>query len=389
MLNYLIFTLLFLLLPAFVLWLCRKSKILGKIGPIMLLYMIGIGIGNLPSLPEQMATLQELLPNIMVPLAIPMMLFGCNFSFSDAGLQLKVVVSGFLAVVIAVTAGYLLFGTNVDEGAKIGGIISGMYTGGTLNAAALQTVLKAKEETFVLINSYDILISFLYFVFLFAIGIKLFRRLYGEPTDPQLHNKQEGMSNTTSEEETNSNPYSGLWSKHGLYQLLKVISVTICIVALSAATALPLPEDWFMIVFILMLTTLGVCASFIKPVRNLKYSYDVGMYLIYIFSLAIATMADFSKFDLTNGLYQIAFMSFAVFVSLAIHAIICRLMRVDADSMVISSVAFINSPPFVPMVTVAMRNRAVLVTGLGAGIMGYALGNHLGVLMANLLEMIG
>lgn len=389
MLNYLIFTLLFLLLPAFVLWLCRKSKILGKIGPIMLLYMIGIGIGNLPSLPEQMATLQELLPNIMVPLAIPMMLFGCNFSFSDAGLQLKVVVSGFLAVVIAVTVGYLLFGTNVDEGAKIGGIISGMYTGGTLNAAALQTVLKAKEETFVLINSYDILISFLYFVFLFAIGIKLFRRLYGEPTDPQLRNKQEGMSNTTSEEETNSNPYSGLWSKHGLYQLLKVISVTICIVALSAAAALPLPEDWFMIVFILMLTTLGVCASFIKPVRNLKYSYDVGMYLIYIFSLAIATMADFSKFDLTNGLYQIAFMSFAVFVSLAIHAIICRLMRVDADSMVISSVAFINSPPFVPMVTVAMRNRAVLVTGLGAGIMGYALGNHLGVLMANLLEMIG
>ena len=389
MLNYLIFTLLFLLLPAFVLWLCRKSKILGKIGPIMLLYMIGIGIGNLPCLPEQMATLQELLPNIMVPLAIPMMLFGCNFSFSDAGLQLKVVVSGFLAVVIAVTAGYLLFGTNVDEGAKIGGIISGMYTGGTLNAAALQTVLKAKEETFVLINSYDILISFLYFVFLFTIGIKLFRRLYGEPTDPQLRKKQEGMSNTTSEEETNSNPYSGLWSKHGLYQLLKVISVTICIVALSAATALALPEDWFMIVFILMLTTLGVCASFIKPVRNLKYSYDVGMYLIYIFSLAIATMADFSKFDLTNGLYQIAFMSFAVFVSLAIHAIICRFMRVDADSMVISSVAFINSPPFVPMVTVAMRNRAVLVTGLGAGIMGYALGNHLGVLMANLLEMIG
>ncbi|MBO7186263.1 MAG: DUF819 family protein [Alistipes sp.] len=389
MLNYLIFTLLFLLLPAFVLWLCRKSKILGKIGPIMLLYMIGIGIGNLPSLPEQMATLQELLPNIMVPLAIPMMLFGCNFSFSDAGLQLKVVVSGFLAVVIAVTVGYLLFGTNVDEGAKIGGIISGMYTGGTLNAAALQTVLKAKEETFVLINSYDILISFLYFVFLFAIGIKLFRRLYGEPTDPQLRNKQEGMSNTTSEEETNSNPYSGLWSKHGLYQLLKVISVTICIVALSAAAALPLPEGWFMIVFILMLTTLGVCASFIKPVRNLKYSYDVGMYLIYIFSLVIATMADFSKFDLTNGLYQIAFMSFAVFASLAIHAIICRLMRVDADSMVISSVAFINSPPFVPMVTVAMRNRAVLVTGLGAGIMGYALGNHLGVLMANLLEMIG
>ena len=389
MLNYLIFTTLFLLLPALVLWLCHKSKTLGKIGPIMLLYIIGIGIGNIPCLPEQMATLQELLPNIMVPLAIPMMLFGCNFTFSEAGLQLKVVASGFIAVIIAVTTGYLLFGTNVDEGAKIGGIISGMYTGGTLNAAALQTALKAKSETFMLINSYDILISFLYFVFLFAIGIKLFRRLYGEPTDPQMRNKQESTFDTTPVEAANGNPYSGLWSKHGLNQLLKVLGVTICIIALSAAATLPLPKDWFMIVFILMLTTLGVCASFIKPVRNLKYSYDIGMYLIYIFSLAIATMADFSKFDLTNGLYQIAFMSFAVFVSLVIHAIICRLMRVDADSMVISSVAFINSPPFVPMVSIAMRNRAVLVTGLGAGIVGYALGNHLGLLMAKLLEMIG
>ena len=60
-------------------------------------------------------------------------------------------------------------------------------------------------------------------------------------------------------------------------------------------------------------------------------------------------------------------------------------MRVDADSMVISSVAFINSPPFVPMVAAAMRNREVVVTGLAAGIVGYALGNHLGVLMAHIL----
>jgi uncharacterized membrane protein len=83
---------------------------------------------------------------------------------------------------------------------------------------------------------------------------------------------------------------------------------------------------------------------------------------------------------------MIAFLTFAIFVSLFIHAIICRLFRVNADSMVISSVAFINSPPFVPMAAVAMRNKRVIVTGLGAGIMGYALGNHIGVLMAELLS---
>ena len=96
-------------------------------------------------------------------------------------------------------------------------------------------------------------------------------------------------------------------------------------------------------------------------------------------------MADFSKLSLESGIGLMAFMAIAVFISLTLHAILCRIMKVDADSMVISSVAFINSPPFVPMVSAAMKNRDALVTGLAAGIVGYAIGNHLGVLMAQLL----
>ena len=143
-----------------------------------------------------------------------------------------------------------------------------------------------------------------------------------------------------------------------------------------------------MVVFILMLTTLGVLCSFIKKVRTLERSYDIGMYLIYIFSLVIASMADFSSLDLVGGVSQLLFMTFAVFVSLLLHAIFCRCMRVDADSMVISSVAFINSPPFVPMASAVMGNKRSLVTGLAAGVAGYALGNHFGVLMERLLSCL-
>jgi uncharacterized membrane protein len=56
--------------------------------------------------------------------------------------------------------------------------------------------------------------------------------------------------------------------------------------------------------------------------------------------------------------------------------------------MVISSVAFINSPPFVPMVAMVMKNRKSLITGLAAGVVGYALGNHLGVIMYEILSRI-
>jgi uncharacterized membrane protein len=261
-----------------------------------------------------------------------------------------------------------------------------MYTGGTLNAAALQAIFKIDSETFILINSYDIIISFLYFVFLFSVGIRLFRRLYGQRSG--VLSQCEDVEIDESAYATEQNPYVRLFTKQGMQQLWRMLLTTLAIVAVSAGVALLMPEGWFMVVFILLLTTLGVACSFIKRVRALDLSYDVGMYLIYIFSITIASMADFSNLDLVGGANQLAFMTIAVFLSLMIHAVVCRLMRVDADSMMISSVAFINSPPFVPMASAAMQNKKALVTGLGAGIVGYAVGNHFGVLMVELLERL-
>lgn len=383
---YILLTLIFCLTPAGVIWLCRKVPALGKIGPIMILYAIGMIIGNLPSLPVEIKTLQDILPNVMIPLAIPMMLFGCTFTRNEAGLQLKLVISGFLSVVAAVVVGYLLFGRHVEEGAEIGGIITGMYTGGTLNAAALQAIFSINSERFILLNSYDIIISFLYFVFLFSVGIRLFRRLYGQKKIRASKSDREEINRQIEVEKRN--PYSGLWSKGGLKQICKILAVTIAVATVSGGVALALPEQWFMVVFILLLTTLGVACSFIRPVRQLEAAYDIGMYLIYIFSITIASMADLSNLDLVGGVNQLAFMTVAVFLSLMLHAVMCRVMKVDADSMVISSVAFINSPPFVPMVAAAMQNKRVLVTGLAVGIVGYAVGNHLGVIMAELLALL-
>ena len=386
MLNYILLTLIFCLCPAAVIWLCRRVSLLGKLGPIMVLYALGMAVGNLPFLPEEISGVQDMLPNIMIPLAIPMMLFGCSFSRREAGLQLKIITSGFLSVCIAVTAGYLCFGKELSQGAQVGGIITGMYTGGTLNAAALQAIFRINSETYILINSYDIIISFIYFIFLFGVGIPMFRRLYGE--GKRQLNDQEKMEIQEQIELTKKNPYRKLFTRQGGRQLGAMLGYTLIIVAISAGVAAAMPEGWFMVVFILLLTTLGVASSFLKGVKKLDLSYDVGMYLIYIFSMTIASMADFSSLDLKGGINQLAFMSVAVFLSLTLHALMCRLMRTDADSMMISSVAFINSPPFVPMASAAMNNKRALVTGLAAGVIGYAAGNHLGVLMAELLARL-
>lgn len=383
-LNYVVLGAIFCFAPAGVIWLCRRFPLLDNIGPIMILYAIGMIIGNLPLNIPEMPVVQDIATSASIPLAIPMMLFCCRFTRSDARTQLKVVISGFLSVAIAVVVGYVFFGELVPEGDKIGGIMSGMYTGGMLNAAAIQAIFKVEEQNYIMMCSYDIVISFLYLIFVVAIGYKIFRRLYGEQGSAALSESEQAELDRQIAE-AKRNPYAGLWSKSGMKELAKIVGYTIVVVALAAASTLPFDDAWFMVIFILVLSTLGVVFSFFKPVQKLERSFDIGMYLIYIFSIAMASMADFSNLKLADGLNQILFLTITVFGSLLLHAIFCRVMRVDADSMVVSSVSFINSPPFVPMMVAVLKNKKTLIVGLGAGIVGYALGNHFGVLMASLL----
>ena len=367
----------------------------------MILYAIGVVIANIP-MPAEIVKLQGIIPTIMIPLAIPMMLFGCTFKTSELSLQLRLITSGVISVCLAVLGGYYLFGSSIEQGAELGGMLAGKCTGGTLNAAALKEGLGISDKNYMLITIYDIVICFFYFVFLLAGGIRLFRWCYGEKTKRTM-SEEDAAEIKREMAAVKANPYKGLWSKAGFTQIGKVLATTIAVVILAAGLSYLIgwifgadlanfmnerKGGWFMAPFILMLTTIGIGLSFCKPIQKFDRSYDLGMYLIYIFSLAIASMADLSNLQIMENINMIAYLTFAIFVSLFIHALICRLMKVNADSMVISSVAFINSPPFVPMISNAMKNRAALVTGISAGLIGYAVGNYLGILMAKLLNLL-
>ena len=399
--NYVWLAAMFFTIPAGVLWLCRKYPIFDKIGPVMILYAIGLLFANIP-MPAEIALLQKVIPMIMIPLAIPMMLFGCTFKTSEISLQARVITSGVISVAAAVIGGYMIFGHEIQQSEAIGGLLAGKCTGGTLNAAAIKQGLGVDDNTYILLTTYDIIICFIYFVFLLGGGIRLFRRLYGEETKLSISDKDKEIIKQEMAA-VKANPYKGLNSKKGYTQMGKILSLTLGVVVIAFGMSYLIgwiagadlknfmnekEGGWFMAPFILMLTTLGIGLSFWKPVRKLHRSYDLGMYLIYIFSLAIASMADLSNLKIGENLNMIGFLTFTIFASLFVHAIFCRLFRVNADSMVISSVAFINSPPFVPMISNAMKNRAALVTGISSGLIGYAIGNYLGILMAKVLHLL-
>lgn len=389
MLSTIISALIFLLTPALVLVLCRKVKLIGKAGPVLTLYIIGAILGNIGlipgvSIPEETASVQHILSSITVPFAIPLMLIGCTFDRKESGKNMKALLSGLLSVIVAVLLGFLIFGRAIDSSsmssdgaAKIGGLLAGAYTGGTVNMAALKTMLSVSDSTYLLLNSYNMLIGFFYLVFLVSCGIKLFRAFLKDKS------KHEDI---VEEESGPENPYKGLGTRKGLgiLGILIVLSAVIC--GLSYLVTLLFPNLPMMTIFILALTTISICFSFVKKISSLPYSYDVGMYSIYVFSMVVASMADIRMLDFAGGLGALGYLAFVVFASLALQALQSYVFKIDADITVITSVAFLCSPPFVPMVSASMRNKRVLAAGLAIGILGYAIGTYLGYGMFRLLS---
>ena len=384
MIGNILITIFFLLAPAGVLRLCRQYPALGKVGPVLILYLIGILVGNIFH-PTGMAQIQEILSSAMVPLAIPLMLFSCTFRRSGTRSQLLALLSGMFAVTVAVIAGYLLFGRGLEDGPKLGGMLTGVYTGGTINLASLQVMLDVPEETFVLLNSFDMAVSFLYLTFLLSVGIRLFRRwLPTDPIGPDTEPSAESIQPGGAEER----PFQGLFTRRGLRDAGVLLAADATIIGVSAGLGLLAGDGAFMTVLILSLTTLGIAASFWKPIKQRKYGYDIGMYFIYVFSIVVASMADLRNLSVGGSIGLLGYLAFVVFGSLLLQVILARLLRIDADTMTVSSVAYICSPPFVPMMAAAMNNRRVLAGGLAVGVVGYAAGNYLGFLIAHLLTLL-
>lgn len=399
MIGNILIILFFLLAPAGVLWLCNRMQWLGKVGPVLVLYIIGIFIGNIFH-PSGMAQIQDIISSAMVPMAIPLMLFGCKFSRSSTRSQLLALLTGLVAVTGAVTIGFFLFGRGIPDGAKIGGMLTGVYTGGTMNLAALKAMLGVDEETFILLNSYDMVISFLYLTFLLSIGIRLFRNILPNALGA-ARGAAVGLADGTAAGANDgavdsipdaggitlecSNPYSGIFRKEGLKEIGMLLLVDAAIIGISAGLGLLAGDGWFMTVLVLMLTTLGIAASFNGKIRSMKRSYDIGMYFIYVFSIVVASMADLSKFEIGSSLGLLGYLTFVIFGSLLLQVVFAKMFRIDSDTMTISSVTYICSPPFVPMIAAAMKNRNVIASGLAIGVVGYAAGNYLGFLMAQLL----
>ena len=386
-----VWILFYLLAPAGVIWLCRRWRPLARVGTILLMYILGVLVGNLLIYPFEGAAqalfpIQDALSSITIPLAMPLILFACNFKDWPVRKALVALLCGIVAVAGMAVAGFFLFGSRIGpEAPTVAGMAVGVYTGGTPNLAAVKMMLDADETTYLLVNSFDMIVSFLYLTFLMVIGIRLARRIlpFGAAAATADADKAPAADGAMMHDEAGM--YRGVFSREHRAGTFKALGLAVLITGIGLGLSWLTTGGINMIVLILTLTTLSIGASFLPAVRSWEKSYDAGMYLVLIFSLVVASMVDIRSIDLQSGIWLLTYVTFIIFGSLLLQLLLCRLFRVDADTAVITSVAMINSPLFVPMIAESMKNRRIIITGITVGIIGYAIGNYLGVLVAGLL----
>lgn len=375
--------------PAGILFICRKTKVFNKIGPVLTLYLLGVIVANIGIFPteavahDKLMKFQNSISEVLVPLALPMMLFGCNFKRFSLGKSMGAFALGVLSVAAFVLVGYFVFQNQLgEEGSIMGAALTGQYLGGAANLAAIKQMLGLNTENFVILSTCNLIVSFFYLMFLMGGGVKLARIIVGG-----RGNKEQ---NVNLEEYTEDNPYRDFGKKKSLIQLGKILLASVIVMGISVyiGTIFGGGSGISMIALILSITTLSLLLTSWKEVRSWDKSYDAGMYLIYVFCLVMATMADLSTINWSQSLYILIFQAVIIFGSLALIVLLAKLFRIDADTAVITSNTLVNSPICVPMIAATMRNKDVIVTGITNGLAGYAVGNYIGFLMFNLLEWI-
>ncbi len=418
-----ILLLFYLLTPFFINYLCFKSSVLQKLGAVLIAYLFGLILGNIGVFPEasqammelianrniqltpdlvnefhqdgtlteddiqyfQVFKLQDTLTTLAIAFALPLLLFSLNIRswFKIAGKTFLSLFLGLISVIIPIFVGYFLFRDHIDEPWKVAGMMTGVYSGGTPNLASIQKALDVDTLTYLLTHTYDIAIGAVFILFVMSIGQRVLLNFL--PAYKKTGIVEEGIDINT--DPTINRIFFEPVQKKFLLPNLAALGVALIIILLSAGLGELVRKESQMVVIILSITTLSIFASMIKKVHQIEKTFDYGMYFILIFSIVVASMADLRYFSTSH--IDIFYWVILVYLgSLIIHISLAAIFKIDADNVIIVSTALTCSPPFVPVVAGALKNKEIVVSGLTVGIVGYAVGNYLGILVAGFLQTL-
>ncbi|MBP5400883.1 MAG: DUF819 family protein [Bacteroidales bacterium] len=379
----------YIIFPFIIIMLFSRYKWAKAAGTVILAYAVGIipALFGLTHFDDGSVglSIQKNIMNIAVPIAIPLMLFNCNFKLWTKSLPKTAAAlgGGLAAVLIAVVSGFFIFrNSGISDITNVSAMMTGIYTGGTMNFNALGAALHVDSTTIATVLAFEMIVTFPLIMFIVGGGYRLFRKLLPFKDEASVVDTED-----TGSLEHGVEQYGDLLRGRVFLRSLVGLAISIGFLAIGAGLSLLITGKLNELVIILTITTLAIIASFSPKIRNIPKTFELGMFFILVFSVVVASQFDLNSLD--SGSLNIGlFLLYIIVVATLLHLLLCRIFKVSGDLFGVALVALLCSPPFVPPVVGAMGNKKVLISGIVIGLIGYAIGTYLGVALAYGLSAI-
>lgn len=322
----------------------------------------------------------------VVPLAIPLLLFQSNVV--KVWQESKRILIIFLISTIGTVAGtiiaFFLLKDVIPQANYIAAMLSGSYTGGGVNFAAMATRFDVPEDTVSSTVVADNLLMVLYFFVLITIpALNFFRSKFGTPYIDE--NEKNGGSD---------NQASDYWKgkEISLQDIAKAIGTAFVIVAVSFSLAsffsnlIPADSNIFLTILrgvigddYLMLTTLTLLlvALFPKYFESISGSQEFGTFFIYIFFVVIGVPASIPLI-IQNAPLILVFAAIIVFINMLISFGFGRLFKFNLEEIILASNANIGGPTTAAAMAISRGWTKLVGPILIIGTLGYIIGNYIG-----------
>ncbi|GMN07266.1 DUF819 family protein [Croceitalea sp. MTPC5] len=352
-----------------------KTKWGKPFGAALLVIVFTAVMANLKLIPSASNSipLYDAIFTYLAPISIFFLLLGANLkSIKKAGApMIALFLIGSMATVLGILVSwYVVNPQNVlgDDGKILAGMLTGTYTGGSVNfnAVALAYDFQEKGVLYAGAIAVDNVVTALWVVITIAFPV-LLRRYF---KDRKLSSQSSGIKD------------DGLRAMDlkSLGWLVFIGLVSFLISDLISELVPNIPS-------IITLSTIGIILAQTSFISKLRGAHELGLYVVYLFLAVIGAYCEIGAVLALKevGLLLLLFTSFAVMVHGLLTILLGGLFFKDWDMISIASQANIGGGTSAIALAETFNRKELILPAILVGTLGNALGTYLGFLVVSIL----
>ena len=380
-------------IAALSIWLEQTYKWASKVTGAIIGLVLAMVLANLRIIPTEAPT-YDVVWGYVVPLAIPLLLFQANLKkiWRESGRIMLMFLLSSVGTIVGVFVSFFALRNAIPELYRMAGMMTGSYTGGGVNFAAMASVFGTGAEWISALTVADNLLMALYFFVLLAIpSIGWFRRKFAHPHVDEVE------SRSADETETLAAQY---WGRKDISLKDIAFAAATAFIIVWVSTILAdffaevIPTGNFLLDLAngmlgnmyLMITTITMLLATFAPkfIGNINGAQEIGTFLIYIFLVVIGVPASLQVI-LTQAPLLLVFTAIIVAINMIITFIFGKIFKFNLEEILLCSNANIGGPTTAAAMATAKGWTKLVGPIMLAGVFGYIIGNYLGIFMGNLL----